>query len=46
MYFTALKYAKIQTRIVGFQQSIDKRKDGNPTGKTAQNNFNAYGWQK
>ena len=35
-----------QTRIVGFPQSVNGRKDENPTRKTCREYFKAYGWQK
>ena len=35
-----------QTRIVGFRQSVNERKDENPTRKTCSEYFKAYWWQK
>ena len=36
----------IQTRIVGFLQSVNKKKDANPTRKTCNEYFKSYRWQK
>ena len=37
---------KSLTRIVGFLQSVNKRKDENPTRKTCSEYFNSYGVTK
>ena len=35
-----------ETRIVGLLQSVDERKDKNPTRKPCGEYFKSYGWQK
>ena len=45
----AVRFVKdylIQTRIVGILQSVNERKDGNPTRKTCNEYFKSYRWQK
>ena len=39
-------YMHRQARIVGFLQSVNQRKDENPTRKTCSEYFKSCGWQK